>query len=132
MELHKMKELNKKVLEKAYSRVQKSTDMDSYDKESFEAMSLALDNIKDIMKIEKYSEDYSEKENRAIPAMARIDPKTETTEFEGLIYEIAEKYPSKDGMLAITTILAETMEDLRLLHPRIYNLTMTRLKEVVK
>lgn len=131
MELYDMKELNKKVLEKAYNRVQKSADMDSYDKESFEAMSLALDNIKDIMKIERYSEDYKEGKERTLPMSEKVDPKTETTEFEALIYEIAEKYPGKDGMLAITTILAETMEDLRLLHPRIYNLTMTRLNEVI-
>lgn len=130
MKLEELKELNEKVLKKAFNRVNKAAEMDTYDKESFEALSMAIKNTSDISKIEKYS-DLGDKSREEL-LKSRVNPKEGTTEFEALIYEIAEKKPTQETMLAITTVMAETMEDLRILHPRMYNLSMNRLKELLE
>lgn len=135
MEYNKLIEINKNILNKAMVEVEKGRVIGKYDCEDMEAMSMAINNIKDLMKIKRYEEGNIEypKEEKTI-AMAtpmKIDAKTETTEFEALIYKISEKKPDHEGMYAITTILAETMEDLRILHPKFYNMTMVKLKELL-
>ena len=140
MELERIKSINEKVLEKAMEKVEKSMELGTYDAECYHVMSVAIDNLKDLKKIEKYHEELEqlemleevqeEKPKNVRTMMAeKVDAKTETTEFESLIYEIADKRNDAESMLAITTILAETMEDLRLLHPKIYNMTMLKLRE---
>lgn len=147
MELERIKEINEKVLQRAVEKVEKAMEVGTYDAECYHTMSIAIDNIKDLSKIEKYHEELEqlermeeiqefealaeEKPQKNIRALMaeKVDAKEETTEFEALIYEIAEKKDDIESMLAITTVLAETMEDLRLLHPKIYNMTMLKLKE---
>lgn len=124
MDLKKARELNNRIIEESMSKVEKAIDSKNWDCECFETMSKSIDNILDIVKIEKYTE----KDKVDTYRKEKKNAFTEETEFETLIYKIAEEKKDVEGMLAITTVLAELMEELRIMHPRMYDLTMIRLK----
>ena len=128
MGYEKAKCLNEKILHKAVEKLDKRVDNGSWDNEEFEVISQALDNIKDIEKIEGKKD----KEELQKAMSMKKNAETETTEFEQLIYDIAEINGGYEGMLAITTIIADHMEDTRILHPKSYQNIMLRLKELKK
>ena len=136
MDLMKLKELNSKLLETSSSKVERALETKSWDCECFEVMAQAIDNMLDIHKIEKYSKESEELATVAVGetrgyTMPKQDAREVTTEFEKIIYDIVDSKPQKEAMEAITTTIAETMEDLRILHPRIYEMTIHRLKELM-
>lgn len=133
MDIERVKELNEYIIDKATEKIDLSMKSKGFDEESFEVLSKAIVNLKYLEKIEHYEEKEVEEseEVEAAAVMPKLDASKVTTEFEGLIYEIARKLPGKDYMLAITTIIADTMEDLRVLHPKMYENLMRKLKEVL-
>lgn len=129
--MEKTKKVNEFIVEKATEKVVKSMEVKEWDEESFNTMCKALDNLKDIMKIEYKDYEKKEVEEKESKLMAKVDAKTNTTEFEQLIYDIAKKRTGKEGMLAITTIIADHMEDMRVLNNRAYCMVMMKLKELL-
>lgn len=129
MDLDKFKEVNEKIVDNSVLKVEKALDTKSWDKECFEVMSQAIDNLLDLSKIERHKEE--KQEETTMYTLAKEDVTKVTTEFEALVYKISEKHPGKNGMIALTTVLAETMEDLRIYNPRLYDSTLRRLKEML-
>lgn len=127
MDLKESKKLNHEIVNVASEKVKKAMESYSWDNEAFGVMSQALDNIVDIKKICKESES---KEVKTISLADKKDAETETTEFEALIYEIAETHEEESGkyMVAITTIIADHMEDMRIMNKRAYDLVMMKLR----
>ena len=128
MNLDRLKSVNKEIIDKASEKIENNLSLKKWDNEDFTVLSQAVDNILDICKIEKYK--YGEKEIEMY-TMPKQDPNKVTTDFEALVYKVAEKHPGKNGMIALTTVLAETMEDLRIYNPRLYDSTLRRLKEML-
>lgn len=143
--IDEVRKVNEDVLLRSMEKVKKSLNSKMWDSESFEVMNEALSNI---YKIDRYEEKSQQMmAMTAIPMagdmsimgdndsynkmMGKKDAKTETTEFEALIYDIANKKPGHEGMMAITTILAEHMEDMRILNNRAYKQVMMKLKELI-
>lgn len=131
MDLELIKGVNEEILFKATEKIGSSLERGSWDKESFEVMAQSLDNILDIEKIEKYKGEEKHEEEKASILKRKMDAKTETTEFEQLIYDIAEKHEGEETMYMITTVLADHMEDVRLLYKNAYSKIMNRLKELL-
>lgn len=128
MNLDRLKSVNEEIIDKASEKIENNLSLKKWDNEDFTVLSQAVDNILDICKIEKYK--YGEKEIEMY-TMPKQDPTKVTTDFEALVYKVAEKHPGKNGMIALTTVLAETMEDLRIYNPRLYDSTLRRLKEML-
>lgn len=135
MDLERIKKLNLKLLETSSLKVEKAIEGKAWDCECFEVMAQAIDNMLDLHKIEHYSrqepavEALGVKETKSVGA-PKQNVREDVTEFEQIIYDITEKREAKDALKAITATMAETMEDLRILHPRIYEMTIHRLKEL--
>lgn len=128
MNLDRLKSVNEEIIDKASEKIENNLSLKKWDNEDFTVLSQAVDNILDICKIEKYKYGEKEIEMYTIP---KQDPTKVTTDFEALVYKVAEKHPGKNGMIALTTVLAETMEDLRIYNPRLYDSTLRRLKEML-
>lgn len=132
MELEKIKELNVKILEKASNNVEKALVTETWDCECFDTMSDAIQNIYKINKMEKYSEDRRAQMNECAPISTfRMMENKDTTDFEKCVSDIIEKHGIENGMIAIMKVLTELMEeDLRIIHNRMYENTMRKLKEL--
>lgn len=140
LDINEIKKVNEEVLMKSIEKVKKALMNKNWDCECFEIMNEALENLYRIQKYEEKMEAMkstpiiTEKEYKD-PQIAlltnKVDAKKDTTEFEALIYEISKKRAGKEGMLAITTILAEHMEDMRILNNRAYKQVMMKLKELL-
>ena len=128
MGYEKVRELNEKILHKATEKLDKRVDNDNWENEEFEVISKSLDNILDIKKLEEKGE----KERIIKATHKKINAETETTEFEQLIYDISKERNDIEGMLAITTILADHLEDVRIMNPRAYEMVMYKLKELLR
>lgn len=126
MDICKAIEVNEFILEKATNKISERVEKGGWDNEEFEVMSKAIENLKELSKL-GYKEKKEEYET-AKTKMKRVNAYTEETEFETLIYKIAEVKNSHETMLAITTILAEHMEDIRVMQPRAYSVIMAKLK----
>lgn len=134
MDLKKAKEINEFIIDKSCKNIAGAMEEKQWDKESFEVFSQALDNLRDIEKIEKLErEEYKEMKSEVATEMEikKVDVTKVDTDFEKLIYSIAEAKPGKAGMLAITTILADHMEDIRLFYPKMYEMVMMKLKNML-
>lgn len=134
MKLHRKKliELNEKILEKAVPKVEKAIMNDSWDCECFDTMSEAIKNIYKLEIMEKGGEmveEYKERKEYEAPKTRTKDE--DKTDFEICVDEIIEKHGYEKGMKALMKVLNELMEeDLRLIHTRMYENTMRKLKEL--
>lgn len=131
MHLIKAKEINKKIIEECNEKIEKSLDKKAFDSECFEVISQAIDNLCDIEKLEKYEDKNKEAMVSKEMVLKKKNAKTETTEFEQLIYDICAKFYKEDVSFSYVTIIADTIEDLRLLHPKMYENLMRKLKEML-
>lgn len=141
MDLKKAKEVNKEIIKKACDKIEVHLNEKTWGKEEFEVFSQALDNLRDIEKIEKLERE-EEREMTVVTApilhsneydmsAKKPDVTKVTTDFEQLIYDISEKHKGKDGMIAITTILADHMEDIKLFNRKMYDMVMMKLKNML-
>ena len=134
MKLHRKKliELNEKILEKAVPKVEKAIMNDNWDCECFETMSEAIKKIYKLEIMEKGEEMVEEyKEHKEYEATKSRMKDEDKTDFEMCVDEIIEKYGYEKGMKALMKVLNELMEeDLRLIHTRMYENTMRKLKEL--
>lgn len=128
MNLCKAREVNEYILEKAIEKLEERVKVGGWSNEEFEVMSKSIENIREIEKIE-YKNDKEDMNRKLL--MKKMDAETETTEFESLVYKIVEGKPSNEAMIAITTIIADHMEDMRILNKRAYDLLMMKLKELL-
>ena len=134
MKLHRKKliELNEKILEKAVPKVERAIMNDKWDKECFDTMSEAIKNIYKLEIIEKGGEmveEYKERKEYEVPKTRMKDE--DKTDFEMCVDEIIEKHGYEKGMKVLMKVLNELMEeDLRLIHTRMYENTMRKLKEL--
>lgn len=122
MDIAKLKELNEKILDKAMMNVEKAWVMDKWDCECMETMSLAIDNLKDLEKMQKHETSYA--------TVRKMDARTETTEFEQCVYDVLKKHEGEKGVMAVITVIAETMEDMKILNKKMYERTMMKIKEL--
>lgn len=127
MHLERVKEINLQVVDIAADKVEKSYQSKTWDGEAFDTLSQALDNLLDIEKMEK--KQHSEHMSRSIVEKKR-NAELETTEFEALIYKIYENNSTNECLLAIATIVADHMEDVRILNKRAYDIIMMKLREL--
>lgn len=128
MNLCKAREVNEYILGKAIEKLEERVKVGGWSNEEFEVMSKSIENIREIEKIE-YKNDKEDMNRKLL--MKKMDAETETTEFESLVYKIVEGKPSNEAMIAITTIIADHMEDMRILNKRAYDLLMMKLKELL-
>lgn len=127
MDLNKAKEVNEFILDKAVNKISERVQKGGWDNEEFEVMSKAIDNLKELDKL-----DYKDKKEEFKKVRTkRLNAYEEETEFETLVYRISEEKPGTETMLAITTILADHMEDIRVMQPRAYDIIMMKLREVL-
>lgn len=131
MEINKIKELNERILNRATANVEKALIMDNWDCECFETMSEAIKNIYKLEKMEKGEIKYEEKVQEDGAAFYRMKENDKKSDFERCIYEIIEKRGMEKSMKAILKVLNELMEeDLRVIHTRMYDNTMRKLREL--
>lgn len=132
MEIDKLKELNEKILEKAASKIEKAHTLDNYDYECMKAMSMAIDNMKDLIMIKEYKT--YKKENYEPEAKnyhrKRIKGIEGDSEFVECIYEILDKQGESEGIEGIIEVFDESMDEIKILHKRMYDRIMSRLKEM--
>lgn len=130
MEISKIKELNERILNRATANVEKALIMDNWDCECFETMSEAIKNIYKLERMEKH-ETKEEKVQEDGAIFYRMKEKEKESDFEKCIYEIIEKHGLEKAMTAIIKVLNELMEeDLKVIHTRMYDNTMRKLKEL--
>lgn len=127
-EINKLKELNKSIVEKSMSKVKESLELGTWDCECFDTMNDSIENLVNLSKLEKYTD--KQETEKAIIAK-KMDAKTDITEFEQLVYDISEKSEGKEGMLMLTTTIAEVVEDMKIINPRLYNSLIKKLKELL-
>lgn len=125
MDINKLKEVNVKIIEKAIPKIENALASNIWDCECVEAMSQAIDNLKDLSKMEGYSE-YAE------PKMVKhIEYKINNeSEFMKEVNSILASRGEEDGIKCVMMVMSELMEDLSLLHTRLYNQVIMKLKEV--
>lgn len=123
MDFTKMKEINERILEKAIPKVEKAMLNDQWDCECFEVMSMAIDNIKDVMKIgemkerePKYTEEKRKKNLAAV------------NEFDICVEDIISKHGREKAMDEILLLMSDIMDDLAILQPKIYDTIIMKLK----
>ena len=127
-EINKLKELNKSIVEKSMSKVKESLELGTWDSECFDTMNDSIENLVNLSKLEKYTD--KQETEKAIIAK-KMDAKTDITEFEQLVYDISEKSEGKEGMLRLTTTIAEVVEDMKIINPRLYSSLIKKLKELL-
>lgn len=132
----KAKELNLELVSKTTDKLVEALKNKDWGPEEFTVLSQALDNILDIEKIEKYERKENKKSNivdvaasNEIAAENLNYPEEPKSEFEYLIYQIAEKNPN--SMQAITKIINENIQDTKLFHPNAYKNIIYKLKELL-
>lgn len=138
MDLNKIKEVNEFIVAKSCEKIKTALDEKGWDKEVFEVFSQAIDNLKDIEKIEAY--EYKEKErtvrkeyveNEVMSTMKKVDVIAEETEFEVLLCQIMAMWGTEKGFDVIKTLLADHMEDVRLFNKKMYDMAIMKLKNVL-
>ena len=127
-DITELKELNKNILEKSMSKVKESLENGAWDCECFDTMNDSIENLVSLSKLEKYTD--KQETEKAIVAK-KMDAKTDITEFEQLVYDISEKLEGKEGMLSLTTTIAEVVEDMKIINPRLYASLIKKLKELL-
>lgn len=127
MDMEKAREINSDILIKSTEKLHHKLKNGGWSEEEFEVMSQAIDNLKDLDEIH-YKKD--EKEFKHKISSKKMDAYKDETEFENLVYEIAMEKPSVDTLLDITTVLADHMEDIKVMHPKIYKGLIMKLKEL--
>lgn len=124
MNIAKLIELNERVLEKAIGEVEKALITGKWDQEDMEALSMA---IKNIHKLEGgMMHEY--KEYKEEPKEYGRKAKEGESEFMSCLYEVMEKHPGQKGIDAVIMLFDEHMDDLRVIHPKMYDNIMVRLK----
>lgn len=68
MHLMKSKELNERIIKECNVKVERSLESKGFDPECFEVLSQAIDNLKDISKIEAYENE----ENKVFPVKKKM------------------------------------------------------------
>lgn len=127
MDLIKAKEINEFILNKASEKIESTVKKGSWDNEEFSVMSEAIENL---VRLEKLGKKEKKEEVEKIRALKK-DAYTEETEFESLMYRIQEEKNDTETMICITTIIADHMEDIRIMQPRAYDIIMMKLREVL-
>ena len=130
MDLNRVKMLNEEILHKATTKLEERVKKGSWDEEEFKTICYALDNLKDISKME-YNKERSDANEMKMSRMMSNKPMEEETEFEKVIYKIVEERPLKDVMEALTRILSDYLEDTRVMHPKAYENIMLKLKDIM-
>lgn len=123
MNRKKLIELNEKVIEKAMPKVEKAILNDNWDCECFEALSMA---IKNVTRLEK-EEGYEVKEYKEEPKAYTRKRREDESEFMACVYGLMEEYP-EEGADKIMVLFDEHMDDLRVIHPKMHENLMVRLK----
>lgn len=126
MDIKKMKELNEKIAEKAMSKVEKSLYTDNWDCECYETLNYAIDNIMDLMKMEKHIiEEDVIKERKIIATDIALDD----TEFMKEVHNMMQRKGEIEGTKALMMIVSELMHDLSIINTRLYEQAMRKIKE---
>lgn len=128
MDYNKIIEVNGKIIDKALPKIEKAMVTDKWDCECVEAMTMALDNIKDALKIESMLEKDKTMEYSSTKMV--YEPLGEDTEFMECISKIINKHGLEAGTKAIMTVINELMEDMKILHSKMYNNTMMKLRDI--
>lgn len=119
MLIDKIRKINYETCEKVMTELEKKW---SYS--DFEILSQVIDNMKDLSEIETYS-------LTAEVKAKKMNAREVTTEFERVIYDIfQDPHTSNDDMIEVVTVIAELMEDLKMLNPRAYDITIKKLKGI--
>lgn len=127
MHYAKLIEVNKKVLDKAQEEVEKARVVGKYECEDMEALSMAIKNIYYLTKLEKMEGGYvSESKERKMDKEYSRKAKENESEFCTIVYGMIEEGADKiDGII---TLFDEHMDDLKVIHPKMYENLMVRLK----
>ena len=114
------------------SKVEKAMMNKSWDEHCFKTMHEALENLKIIDKLDDNVADTGKNIMNTTNIVGKVDAYTDTTEFEQLIYDIDKKYKGNyESMVKVTEIIADHMEDMRILNNRAYNIVMMKLREML-
>ena len=124
-EINTLKELNKNIVNKSMAKVKESLELGTWDGESFYTMNDSIENILALMKIQKYTEKEQVQEQ---VTLKKMNAREEVTEFEDMVYKISDMYDDKESMVELTTVIAEMVEDLKIISPRLYKTFMAKLE----
>lgn len=128
MEINKLKEINEKIVKRAGEEIEKDfITKNSCDLTDMKILNLAISNITHLDKIEdKVIREDKVRERTNKP----YETKAEETEFLGEVKALMERKGEELGEKALYLILCELMEDLKVLHSRMYENTMRKIREV--
>lgn len=119
MSIEELKQINNMTLSKVMEQLDKS-----WCYSDFSIFSQAIDNMKDLEKIEGMGVLHDSQ-------LKKLNAREVVTEFEEEIYKHFKKEGVNfDNMMEIITIMAELMEDLKIINPRMYNITFEKIKNI--
>lgn len=133
MEFAKIKELNERIIKRATDEIEKDMiTKNTCDMVDMKILSMAIDNVKDIVKLEEGSLVEEDQTMRYSEVSKTYEPLTvEETDFTCYVNKVMDKHGSEIGHKAIMAILNELMEDLKILNNRMYSNVMMKLKNML-
>lgn len=124
--MQEVKEIVMKLVKKASEKVDYNIEHGRWDEEDLEVLSKAVKTWKRLEEIEDVEENH--KLRRTIENIEREKADSEGSEFKKLVYDIYKKFPGDSSLAEIIDALDETMGELKIIHEKIYDNTIQRLK----
>lgn len=130
LEYERLKQLSKKMVNRASEEIEKDMmNKNTCDLQDVQILSMAIDNIKDLMGIEGMKEmakDYKDYKSDSTSYTRNVSGGK--TEFDSLVEDIIDSKGREKGINSIMMLMSDVMEDLSVLQPKIYDNVITKMK----
>lgn len=124
--MQEVKEVIMRLVKKASEKVDNNMKRGVWDSEELEVLKDSVKIWKDIEKIEDIEENHDiRKEIREIES---VRAEREGSEFKDLVYDLYKSNPDFSSINKIIDVLDETMGELKIIHEKVYDNTMKKLK----
>lgn len=125
MMLQETKEIVMKLVKKSADKVDYNISRGLWDNEDLEVLEKAVKTWKRIEEIEDVEENHALR--KEIETLEKKRGR-EGSEFKDLVYDIYSKNPNSIGLEEIIEAIDDTMEELKIIHEKVYDKTLNRLK----
>lgn len=125
MMLQETKEIVMKLVKKSADKVDYNITRGLWDNEDLEVLEKAVKTWKRIEEIEDVEENHALR--KEIETLEKKRGR-EGSEFKDLVYDIYSKNPNSIGLEEIIEAIDDTMEELKIIHEKVYDKTLNRLK----
>lgn len=123
--LQETKEIVMKLVKKSADKVDYNISRGLWDNEDLEVLEKAVKTWKRIEEIEDVEENHALR--KEIETLEKKRGR-EGSEFKDLVYDIYSKNPNSIGLEEIIEAIDDTMEELKIIHEKVYDKTLNRLK----